>query len=155
MERKRNTGRWLLWVCFLVYCALMLWLLFSREQYPVEGDYWERMRRNVNLMPFATVRLYLRVLAEPALAYLIPHAVVNLAGNVVMFVPLGFFLPTVLPKLRKWWKTVLCTVLMVTVIELVQLFTLLGSCDVDDLMLNVAGAWLGYGLWRIAGRFRK
>lgn len=150
MKQEKNTGRVLLRACFLAYCALMLWLLFGRDKYEPGDGYWEQMRQNMNLTPFATIRLYLYVLKNPGLAHLIPHAVVNLAGNVVMFVPLGAFLPAVWPNMRKWWKTVLCTALAIVAIEVVQLFTLVGSCDVDDLLLNVVGVWMGYGAWHMA-----
>ena len=37
--------------------------------------------------------------------------------------------------------------LLIAVVETTQLFTLLGSCDVDDLILNLLGAALGYGIY--------
>ena len=37
---------------------------------------------------------------------------------------------------------------IITAVELTQLFTLLGSCDIDDLILNVVGAAVGYGLFK-------
>ena len=40
--------------------------------------------------------------------------------------------------------------LVITAVELAQLFTLLGSCDIDDLILNVLGAALGYGIHKLA-----
>ena len=150
VKQDKTRKRVLLRACFLCYCVLMLWLLFGRDKYDAAEDYWERMHQNMNMVPLATIRLYLHVLAEPSLSHLISHAVVNLAGNVVMFVPLGAFLPALWRKLRKWWKSVLCTAIVITLIEIVQLFTLVGSCDVDDLILNVAGAWIGYGLWHFA-----
>lgn len=38
---------------------------------------------------------------------------------------------------------------IIVAVELLQLFTLLGSCDIDDLILNMIGAFLGYGLFRM------
>ena len=57
--------------------------------------------------------------------------------------------PTAGAKLQKLWKTLLCVTLMITAVELAQLFTLVGSCDVDDLLLNLLGAGLGYGLYKL------
>jgi glycopeptide antibiotics resistance protein len=63
-----------------------------------------------------------------------------------MFLPLGWFVPKVFPRLRKFWKTLLVCAGVVIVIEVTQLIALVGTCDVDDLILNVAGICLGYPL---------
>lgn len=149
MGNERKGKQILLRLCFLAYCGLMLWLLFGRSPYDVADGYWEQMHQNLNLKPFATIKLYLYVLTAPELARHIPAAIVNLAGNVVMFVPLGAFLPAIWQGLRALWKTLLCTAFVICLIETAQLLTLVGSCDVDDLLLNVLGAALGYGGYRL------
>ena len=40
-------------------------------------------------------------------------------------------------------------------IELVQLITKVGSCDVDDIILNTLGGVIGYILWYIYTKLRK
>jgi len=79
--------------------------------------------------------------------YNIRLAIVNLFGNIALFVPLGYFLPRLWEGLRKWWRTWLATLLVMTAVELTQLFTLRGTCDVDDLILNLLGAAIGYGIF--------
>ena len=134
-------------IFFCVYSAFMLYLLFHRAG-GIEGmDYWKQIRANLNLEPFHTIRLFLKVLNNQTYS---STAFINLGGNVIMFIPLGFFLPRVYPKLQKFWKAILATVLIITAVELAQLFTLLGSCDIDDLILNVLGAALGYGIHKLA-----
>lgn len=136
---------------FVGYCALMLWLLFDRPGY-VEGiPYWEQVRSNLNLVPFRTLKLFSELLTDHR-PHLVRAAVVNLFGNVIMFIPLGFLLPLVFGKLRKLWKVLLITALIITFVEILQLFTLVGSCDIDDLILNLLGAAMGYWLCRL---FRK
>ena len=71
-------------------------------------------------------------------------AVINLGGNIIMFIPLGFLLPKVFRKLSSLPRILLITAGIITAVELIQLFTLVGSCDIDDLILNVLGAALGY-----------
>lgn len=145
------------YVLFLLYSALMLWLLFDRSTAGNGSDYWEQLRSNLNLRPLRTIRNYLDVLLRREYYlekwgfagiyfYQARHAAINLVGNLVMFVPLGFLLPRTFPRLDRLWKTLAIVVLAVILVELVQLFTLLGSCDVDDLILNTLGAALGYGL---------
>ena len=68
--------------------------------------------------------------------------------NVLLFVPLGFFLPFFWKKFSSFWYTLLfgfCTSLL---IELLQIFTFRAT-DVNDLMTNTAGTVLGYLLARI------
>ena len=143
MERKHKK---LNIVLFFVYAALMLWLLFDRAG-GIDGmDYWKQIRGNLNLVPFHTIRLFLNVLGRKD--YL-SAAIVNLGGNVIMFIPLGYFLPKVFPALRKFWRTILATVLIITAVEVAQLFTLLGKCDIDDLILNAIGATIGYGIHKL------
>ena len=142
MERKHRNFNIAL---FCIYGAIMLWLLFDRVG-GIEGmPYWDQIRANLNLEPFHTIRLFLKVLDSRIYS---TSAIINLGGNVIMFIPLGFFLPLVFPALGKFWRTILATALIITAVELTQLFTLLGSCDIDDLILNVVGAAVGYGLFK-------
>ena len=58
--------------------------------------------------------------------------------------PLGFVLPVLSYKNRSIFKvTFMCMLCSVTV-ELIQLISKLGSCDVDDVILNTSGGILGY-----------
>ena len=133
-------------VLFCIYSGFMLVLLFNRTG-GIEGmDYWKQIRASLNLEPFHTIRLFLKVLNKQAYS---SAALINLGGNVIMFIPLGFFLPQVFPALQKFWRCILATILIITVVELTQLFTLLGSCDIDDLILNVIGAAIGYGIFTL------
>ena len=79
-------------------------------------------------------------------------AVINLAGNVVMFVPLGALLPAANGKLRKFFRTFFACAGLILVVEVLQLFTLLGSFDVDDIILNLSGMLVGFILFAIFGK---
>lgn len=143
-EKKRGVGQILLRIACLLYVTAMIWLLF--------GQRWgTELYRSINLKPFVTLKLYWKLLNSTN-AYLVRHAFINLVGNVVMFIPLGFFQPYLLGSLRKWYKTLLTTTVLILLVEVVQYVTGLGSCDIDDLILNLLGAWLGYILWRLTGK---
>ena len=138
--------RWKL--LFWIYCALMLVLLFWRTPNRGPAPYLERVLGMVNLVPFETIRRYLRLLDSRALVF-IRMAVVNLFGNVIMFVPLGLLLPVAYPRTARWWKILLITAGAVIAVEITQVLTLLGTCDIDDLILNLLGAAIGYGCFQI------
>lgn len=138
-------------VLFTVYCALMLWLLFNRPGY-IEGiPYWEQLMPNLNLIPCRTLRLFFGLLDDHR-PHLVRAALINLLGNVVMFVPLGLFLPFLFVPLRKLWRAMVTASLLIAAVEITQLFTLVGSCDVDDLLLNLLGTALGYGLYKLTAK---
>lgn len=84
----------ILWVIFVLYSIAMLWLLFERPTFDIGRSYWEQIEMNVNFIPFKTIRGYIYVLIYRTNMYLIPNAFINLVGNIVAFVPLGCFLPS-------------------------------------------------------------
>ena len=133
---------------FCIYCAVLLALLFWRTPERGSGTYWDRVLGLLNPRPFETVCHFARLLGHrsPALVRL---AAVNLFGNVLMFVPLGLLLPALWPRLARWWRTLSVCAGAIVAVELIQMLTLLGYCDIDDLTLNLLGAAMGYGLYLI------
>ena len=136
-KRKLHTA------LFLAYGAIMLWLLFNRPGYDPAVPYWEQVSRQLNLVPFRTLRLFVDLLDSGVRSHMMT-AIINLGGNIIMFIPLGFLLPNVFPKLSSLPRVLLATAGIIVAVEVIQLFTLVGSCDIDDLILNVLGAGLGY-----------
>ena len=128
---------------FLAYGAIMLWLLFDRPGYDPAVPYWDQVAAQLNLIPFRTLRLFADLLNSGVRSH-ITIAVINLGGNIIMFIPLGFLLPKVFPKLSSLPRVLLATAVIITAVEIIQLFTLVGSCDIDDLILNVIGSAMGY-----------
>lgn len=65
-----------------------------------------------------------------------------LLGNIIMFMPVGFF-PALLWRGWRWWKSLLAGFCTSAMIELIQFF--IGrSTDIDDVILNTAGALIGF-----------
>ena len=161
MAKKRRKQTETAAAIFGIYGILMLYLLFIRGRHAVDGvPYWEQVLNNYNLVPFYTVGSYWHVLtnkeyylekwqAYSVYRYHARHAFINLAGNVAMFVPLGFLLPAASVKKRTFFRTFFTALGLIAVVEVLQLFTLLGSCDIDDLILIAIGVVLGYGLWKL------
>lgn len=136
-NRKVNTA------LFMAYCALMLWLLFDRPGFVPDIPYWEQVRAQLNLIPFRTLRLFAELLDSNHPEY-VRAAVINLGGNIIMFIPLGFLLPRVFTRIASLPHVLLTTAALITAVEIIQLFTLVGSCDIDDLILNVIGSAIGF-----------
>jgi glycopeptide antibiotics resistance protein len=95
------------------------------------------------LIPFATIYDFLFAENIPLLGQLI-----NIAGNIGLFIPFGFLLPACLNgRLKKaiviFWTGVL-------LIEFLQLISKRGEFDVDDVILNTLGFLLGYWILRLS-----
>ena len=61
-----------------------------------------------------------------------------------MFIPLGFLIPAIWEKTRSFCMFILTASIILIAIETIQLFTLLGSMDIDDFILNIIGTIIGY-----------
>jgi hypothetical protein len=72
--------------------------------------------------------------------------IANVLLNVAMFAPLGFLFPLLWKPCRKWYVAIPSGFGFSLAIELIQLLTRRGVCDVDDLFCNTLGAAIGYFL---------
>lgn len=130
---------------FLVYCGVMLWLLFFRSWGWDDGlSYRQMLQNNINLTPLLTIRNYLQVVVHRTNDSVLAHCIINLAGNIFLFIPLGYLLPKIFAKQENFFRFFLTCTVSILLVELLQLFTLLGSFDVDDLILNLAGMTIGF-----------
>ena len=67
----------------------------------------------------------------------------NIIGNITMFIPVGIIWPVCFKELDKLGKVVLAGFGFTLLIELSQLLLYERSSDVDDLILNTAGVFIG------------
>ena len=77
---------------------------------------------------------------------------IDTALNVLLFLPLGVFLPLMYAELERAGTVALSAFCLSAAIECIQMFGL-GITDVNDLMTNTSGALLGFILsknWRAA-----
>jgi glycopeptide antibiotics resistance protein len=75
--------------------------------------------------------------------------IAGVAGNMVLFVPLGFLLPLLAPRLDRLWRTVAAGLLLSAAVELTQLaFPGIRRPDVNDLLANTLGTAAGFLAYR-------
>lgn len=72
----------------------------------------------------------------------------SLGLNVLLFVPLGYLVPSVSSFFRRWWKVVALGFLFSLLIESIQLVTRLGWFDASDLLHNTVGAMIGWIIYK-------
>ena len=140
-KKHKKLIRFVSWILFIIYLAAMVYFLFFSEQLGrTPSDTY-----HYNLKPFAEIKRYMTYYREIGSF----NVILNLLGNVICFMPFGFVIPILSCRHRNIFKmTVLSFVCSIT-IELTQLVTKLGSCDVDDVILNTLGGIVGYILFCI------
>lgn len=99
--------------------------------------------KTANFIPFHTIKMYIEY------AYKL-NSFENLAGNILVFLPFGILFPMLDRNYRKAWNVLLNVFLLVLGIEIFQLCSAFGAFDVDDILLNCFGAWLGYIIFCIS-----
>ena len=135
--------RSVLWAVFACYLLILVLLLFGRTQH-VGHPY--------NLLPLKTIRDYFIVLGrdDPAGLALRPYAVINFLGNLLVLLPLGLLLPPLFVRQRSFPCFLLTVTAAICLIEMLQFASRRGALDIDDLLLNLPGAALGWLLWKLA-----
>ncbi|MGC4018991.1 MAG: VanZ family protein [Muricomes sp.] len=78
----------------------------------------------------------------------------NLAGNILIFIPYGFFI-SMASRSRGFFMTLFYSFGLSLCVEVFQLITKVGSFDVDDILLNTLGGVMGYILFSICNVIRR
>ncbi|WP_282173472.1 VanZ family protein [Cytobacillus firmus] len=140
--------RFFMGISFLIYLLLLTVLLFFMSR-----GFWsdmpliEYMMQSSNLVPFKTINGYLLAISNESMNLIIP--IKNLAGNVAAFLPMGIFLPYFIKRLNRLKSFTITMTVMILSVEIIQLVTRRGSLDIDDFILNMIGALIGYGFWKV------
>lgn len=107
----------------------------------------EYFSQKVNLVPFATVKLFINAYRDANLqTYVI---IENILGNIFVLMPFALFIPFLFKKIDNGWRFFVVMLAFVLVIECLQIGFLTGSADIDDFILNTIGAMLAYFVFKI------
>ena len=136
-------------VLFILYVLALIYFLFFSEEYGRVA--MEERQYRYNLTPFVEIRrfwVYRRQLGFWAVF-------TNLFGNVAGFLPFGFMLPMIVKRMRNGLLIILSGFALSFTVEVIQLIAKVGCFDVDDMIMNTAGAALGYLLFFICDHLRR
>ena len=118
----------------------------------VDGQIQPLLFDRTKLLPFwLNLKPFVYLFDYPTLR----DALLNLIGNIAMFIPLGVVWPSVFPQLNTHRRTIAAGVGASLCIELLQLPFYARSTDIDDLILNSIGFLLGYGLYWAVRTLRR
>ena len=134
-----SVSRWhyILPAVFAVYIVAVFHITGVGTLYDGLTAELEEMKERINLIPFSN--------KIDIIGYLL---------NVVMFIPLGFFIPLIWKQMGKLSNAILAGAAFSILIELSQLLSYRGT-DVDDLITNTLGAVIGYIMYKLWARLSK
>lgn len=145
-KRKRQ----ILFAVYIIFVLKVIIFKYSYEHLQSIMDTWSKEvilegLDSANFTLFRTIHMYI-VYADRL------NSFENLAGNVVVFMPFGMFLPWIWRRFRNFADTFLAAFLFSMSIEIFQLFSAFGAFDVDDILLNCAGSIVGYLIYMTGER---
>lgn len=135
-------------ILFAMYIILLAYFLFFSEHY---GRTITSEEYRYNLVLFKEVKRFIEYREVLGMESFI----VNIFGNILAFAPFGFVLPIISRSNRKLLNITLLSLEFSLTVELIQLIFRVGIFDVDDILLNTIGGFLGGLCFIICHRILK
>lgn len=154
LQEKNKIRDFWLKILFIIYCILLITILFLNNEYRMTG--FESININtfsiehfetINIVPFSTIIGYIKgLLFEDASMSIV---IINLATNLFLFAPMGFFIPLLFKnKITNMKQFIILIIIISLFVEILQFITYRGSTDIDDIILNTIGAIIVYILMK-------
>ena len=146
-EKSKIRNFWLK-ALFTIYCLLLITILFLNNEYRMGGfqnisTFSKEHFETSNIIPFATIIGYVSGMVSNDINTGI--VIINLVTNLLLFAPMGFFIPMLFQDKIKNTKQFLIIIIILTfLVEIIQFITYRGSTDIDDIILNTIGASIVY-----------
>lgn len=154
LKTRSKFIKYTLYLIFIIYVIALIFVLFGNMTYlrsPFSENTlnlsFDTLSKNINIIPFKTIFQYINALFYNTLSRTTIFA--NLLGNFILFIPMGFFIPHFIPKAKNPIYFICIMLTMLVSIELLQLLTTRGICDIDDIILNLNGALLVFLICKI------
>ena len=145
-NKRINIAREIILFIFFVYFLFLLLLtIFKGGRIEFRNQFNSFMYREhgllgiINIVPIKeTINTFMH--SETGMR----NSLRNLIGNILVFMPLGFFIPLLFDKFNNLKKVLKVGCLSSLAIELSQLFVGSNVCDIDDVIYNTLGALAGF-----------
>lgn len=136
-------------IIFIIYIGLIIWIIMFKcnlidsmtDAYLFLKDMSIKERILVFSTPFKNY--FLESINSPKYVFTEDDLL-----NVIIFIPMGLYLSYFI-KNKKFLKVLLITFGVSLFFELFQLFTVIGSFTIQDLMTNVIGGIIGYLVYKL------
>ena len=151
----KRFGKMLFVLTFSVYFFCVLLILFFCRKADLQTPIGEYFSLYANLKPLQTLMRYIRYVFIRKDAQSILLALTNIGGNLLLFLPMGFFLPWLFSELRRPNNAFFVIAFMIFSSEIFQGIFRIGVPDADDFLMNVLGAAAGFGIARLLDFCKK
>ena len=142
-EIDKNKIKKITYSILLIFYIMMIlnMTIFYRHMHAFVLQGWNNYYKygGMNIIPFRTILKYFIDIKQ----YWPRFFIINIFGNIVVFMPVQYFMIKVFGKLS-FKKYLLINIIMISLIEILQFATSCGSLDIDDLILNVFGMSIVY-----------
>ena len=139
MKKQERIKPVFLYVIFIGYILLLIKILFLSRVSLLELFNSQRtIFRSINLIPFRSIMEYISGSSDT----LKRLAFGNVVGNIVIFIPLGIYFP-LFKKDKRASASLIFIFLISLFVEIIQGLFGIGVSDIDDIILNCLGGWIG------------
>ena len=129
---------------FILYCMLLTELLLIGREADVLLSVKDYFILRANAIPFKTLIRYISFFAVRRDFESFLLAFSNIGGNLFLFLPMGLFLPVLFKEMRRCKYCLSVIFYVILTAELLQGVFRVGVPDIDDLSINLLGAYIGY-----------
>lgn len=136
LNKIRKNSRIICGVLFVLYLLLLAYLVFLSPAFGRNSG----VVREYNLIPLRTIKNYIKYRAYVNIDIFL----INILGNIIAFMPMGFFIPIMFRSKRSLIEVLFFSLAISFIIEIIQYQLVVGSFDVDDIILNTLGGAIGY-----------
>ena len=141
---------------FVIIFQVYLALLISVTLFPLMIED-RKVNLLVNFIPIVNLVKDLIVGVNTMGFFMVKFWIINILGNIILLSPLAFIMPVISKKFRSLKSVVIlcfCTSLFIEFLQFLSLFIgNLRSVDIDDVILNALGVFIGFGAFKVLSRF--
>ena len=128
MNKLGTKFRFIGMIFFIIYLLVLCYFLFFAEAF---GRGISLEAHGYNTTPFFEIRRYIDNFDKLGMI-----TVINLGGNLLAFMPFGFFRPIIGRRKNAFFRTLIQGCLFSLMVEVIQLLTNVVRFDVEDIIFN-------------------
>ncbi len=129
-------------IVFVIYIIALFKITVFRDGFEIAGTF---NYGKVNFIPFTDL---FRIAAED-----LKYFIYLFVGNIVWFAPIGFYMFGF--RKASLVKTLVTGFIVSAVIETMQFVFGVGVCEIDDLILNTLGVYIGILSYKVVNLIRR
>lgn len=143
-ENNQKLKKEVTWILFILYIVFLLSTIFYTKL--TTGTIYPELNIKSNIIPFTSIieTLTLLLTKSQGLYYVFNYLILD----IILFIPLGLFLSILFPKTKKIKKLIVICLTISIIKELLQLLLNVGMFNIDDIILNLAGAIISYIIFK-------